>query len=108
MVYYVYTLNTEFPSRVVRDDAHTVEVSNMERATVVVREYTNIEEFKADEQQLGQQGWSAEATINPYQKQGVVSRIRAFFIRTPAPFSVTYHRDQAAQRATQPANRTQV
>ena len=80
----------------------------MERSTVMVREYTSIAAFKADEQQLGQEGWSAEATVNPYQKQSVVTRIRAFFARTPAPFSVTYRRDQAAQHAMQPANRTQV
>jgi hypothetical protein len=34
----------------------------MERVTVMVREYTSIEAFKADEQKLGQEGWSAEAT----------------------------------------------
>ncbi len=79
----------------------------MERATVMVREYTSIEAFKADEQKLGQEGWSAEATVNPYQKQGVIDRIRAFFTRTPAPLIVTYRRDQPAQRATQPAHRTQ-
>ncbi len=107
VVYCVYTLNTEFPSHVVGDSPDTVEVRSMERTTVVVREYTSSEAFTADEQKLGQAGWSADATVNPYQKQSVVTRIRAFFIRTPAPLSVTYHRDQAAQRATQPAQRTQ-
>ncbi len=79
----------------------------MERATVMVREYTTSEAFTADEQQLGQEGWSADATVNPYQQQGVITRIRAFFTRTPAPLIVTYRRDQSAQRATQPAQRTQ-
>jgi hypothetical protein len=107
VVYCVYTLNTGVPSRVVRDDPDTVEVRSMERTTVVVRKYTSIAAFKADEQKLGQAGWSADATVNPYQKQSVVNRIRAFFTRTPAPLIVTYHREPSVQRATQPAQRTQ-
>ncbi len=91
-----------------RDDPDPVEVRRRERSTVLVRAYTSIEAFTADEPKLGQDGWSAETTVNPYQKQGVVTRIRAFFTRTPAPLIVTYHREPSAQHAMQPATRTQI
>jgi hypothetical protein len=71
----------------------------MEHKTTMVREYANAQEFKEDEQKLAQQGWSAETTVNPDAKQGLLSTILArFTCNQPASFGVTYKREAITPR----------
>ncbi len=71
----------------------------MERKTTMVREYANAQEFKEDEQKLAQEGWSAEMTVNPDEKQGLISTLLSRFTRNqPAAFSVTYKREDITPR----------
>lgn len=66
----------------------------MERTSTMVREYVNQADFTADEQKLGQEGWSVASTVQPKQKQGMIERLRSRFAATQAPtnFVVTYTR----------------
>ncbi len=46
----------------------------------------------ADERKLSQQGWTAQASTNPYEKQGLMARIRARFTKKSGPIVITYNR----------------
>ena len=70
----------------------------MEHATVLVREYDNQQDFTTDEQKLGQEGWSVQSTVNPFQQQGVVKSILGRFTRKPAQLVVTYHRERPSRQ----------
>ncbi len=87
-----------FPSLFAGDGPNDVEVGSMEHKTTMVREYANEQEFREDERKLGQEGWSAETTGNPYAKQGLLSTLRARFSGKKSGLVVTYHREESAPR----------
>lgn len=66
----------------------------MAHSTTMVREYASQEEFSADARKLGVEGWSADTTVNPYEKLGMLQRMLARFARKQAPVTVTYTRQR--------------
>ncbi len=68
----------------------------MARKTTMVREYINQQAFTTDEQKLGLEGWSVESTVNPNEKQGLLTCIRSRFNRKATRLIVTYYRPASA------------
>ena len=66
----------------------------MAREATMTKEYTDKATFQTDMQQLGQQGWSVQSTVNSARQSGLLHRLRTFFTRktTTVHFAVTYSR----------------
>jgi hypothetical protein len=66
----------------------------MAHTTEMVREYASHDEYVTDERKLSQQGWTAQASTNPYLKQGLITRILGRFRQKPGPIVITYNRQR--------------
>ena len=65
----------------------------MAHQRTMTREYADMDAFRVDEQQLGQQGWSVDSTNSVDAKKGMVQRILARFTPVqPEQIVVTYSR----------------
>jgi hypothetical protein len=65
----------------------------MDHKTVMVREYTNEQDFHMDEQKLSREGWSVEPVASK-KPSTLIDRLRSHITRKPAPVPlvVTYSR----------------
>lgn len=67
----------------------------MERATEMVREYGDEQDFHTDEQKLGREGWSVQSAVNQAETHGLLNRFLSRFSAPRQPhFVVTYNREK--------------